>query len=59
MRNVPQPAASPARTSRTALPRVVELFERASPRASRRSRGGGKVSIEETDEAVPVVVTDA
>src|ERR1700680_4787075 len=41
------------------LPRVVELFEARKPKGLAKSaEGGGKVSIEESDRAVTVVITD-
>ncbi len=41
------------------LPRVVELFEARRPKGlAKISEVGGKVSIEETDKALTVVVTD-
>ena len=41
------------------LPRVVELFEARKPKGlAKIAEVGGKVSIEETDKAVTVVITD-
>jgi DNA-directed RNA polymerase subunit beta' len=41
------------------LPRVVELFEARKPKGlAKISEVGGKVSIEDTDKAITVVVTD-
>jgi DNA-directed RNA polymerase subunit beta' len=42
------------------LPRVVELFEARKPKGlAQMAKSAGKVSIEETDKAVKVIVTDS
>src|SRR5260370_25772700 len=42
------------------LPRVVELFEARKPKGlAKIAEVGGKVSIEESDKAVTVVITDS
>ena len=69
----PSRSASPARTDHAdvphrrrrrrghqhGLPRVVELFEARKPKGlAKIAEVGGKVSIEETDKAITVVITD-
>jgi DNA-directed RNA polymerase subunit beta' len=42
------------------LPRVVELFEARKPKGlAQMAKSAGKVSIEETDKAIKVIVTDS
>jgi DNA-directed RNA polymerase subunit beta' len=42
------------------LPRVVELFEARKPKGlAQMAKAAGKVSVEETDKAIKVIVTDA